>query len=577
MAAPHTRSRPGFVKHLVGVAIAALAAAALSQGLGTPAAAAASVSGIHVAGNQLVNSAGSVVTLHGVDRSGTEYMCVQNNGIFDGPSDATSVAAMASWGINAVRIPLNEDCWRGIDGVAAAYSGAAYQSAVEAYVSLLHQYGMYAILDLQWTAPGAVEATYQENLPDYSNSVPFWASVAGAFKNDPATIFDLFNEPNNIGIVGCVAGAPAGCQTAVAESAAGNGEGAIWWCAYAGTGCITNQNSAEFGDWQIASMQDMIDAVRGVGASNVVMVGADQFANDPSQWLASVPTDPDHQLAMSFHVYNFNYPCVDVSCWNSELLPIAAQYPIITGEIGESDGSASFIDTYMTWAGSHGVSYLAWTWDTWGCGGAAVLISDYSGTACSGFGAGYQAHLASLAGSPIPSSTPTSTAKPTATPTSTPKPTATPTSTPKPTAAPTSTPKPTATPTPTPTPNPSSTPTATPKPSASPSATPKPGHGPSPTATPRPGRTPPSKGHTRGSGLPTSGHSSTGHTPPSTATLADRTTAAQITTSPATLALGSAAAILLSIVVLGLLAGGPFRRQLTLRRQLRLPWRHNGA
>jgi hypothetical protein len=339
MAAPPPRTRRGFVKHLVGVAIATLAAAGLSQGLGAPAAAAASVSGIHISGNQLVNSAGSVVTLHGVDRSGTEYMCVQNDGIFDGPSDAASVAAMASWGINAVRIPLNEDCWLGIDGVAAAYSGAAYQSAVEAYVSLLHRYGMYAILDLQWTAPGAVEATYQENLPDYTNSVPFWASVATAFKSDPATIFDLFNEPNNIGIVGCVAGAPAGCATAVSEAAAGNGEGAIWWCAYAGTGCITNQNSAKFGDWQIASMQDMIDAVRGAGASNVAMVGADQYANDPSQWLASVPTDPDHQLAMSFHVYNFNYPCVTVSCWNSELLPIAAQYPIITGEIGESDGT----------------------------------------------------------------------------------------------------------------------------------------------------------------------------------------------------------------------------------------------
>jgi endoglucanase len=99
---------------------------------------------------------------------------------------------------------------------------------------------------------------------------------------------------------------------------------------------------------------------------------------------------------MSFHVYNFNDVCVTVSCWNSELLPIAAKYPIITGEIGESDGTASFLDTFMTWADSHEVSYLAWTWDTWGCGDVAVLISDYSGTACPGFGAGYQRHLAPL-------------------------------------------------------------------------------------------------------------------------------------------------------------------------------------
>jgi hypothetical protein len=348
---------------------------------------------VRISGHQLVNSAGSVVTLHGVDRSGTEYMCVQGGGIFDGPSDATSVAAMASWGINAVRIPLNEDCWLGIDG--ANPGGTAYQTAIESYVALLHAAGMYAILDLQWTAPGSTEATAQENLPDYGNAVPFWASVATAFKGDPATIFDLFNEPNNEGFSGCIASAPQpACDNAVAEANASN-EAGDWWCYDTGTGCITSAGSYP-ASTQVASMQDMIDAVRGAGASNVVMVGADQFANDPSQWLASVPTDPDHQLAMSFHVYNFNDVCVTVSCWNRELLPIAAQHPIITGEIGESDGSASFIDTYMTWADSHGVSYLAWTWDTWGCGDVAVLISDYSGTACSGFGAGYQAHLASL-------------------------------------------------------------------------------------------------------------------------------------------------------------------------------------
>jgi endoglucanase len=454
---------------LTALAVAALGLFALGS---SNRVSAAPLPGLSVSGNHLVNASGQTVVLHGVDRSGTEYMCVQGGGIFDGPSDATSVAAMASWGINAVRIPLNEDCWLGING--ANPGGAIYQSAIEAYVTLLHSAGIYAILDLQWTAPGSVEATYQENMADYSNSVPFWASVGAAFKNDPATLFDLFNEPNNIGIVGCVAGAPAGCATAVAESAAGNGEGAFWWCAYVGTGCITNQNSAKFGNWQIASMQDMLTAVRGAGASNVVMVGADQFANDPSAWLANVPVDPDHQLAMSFHVYNFNYPCVSLACWNSELLPIAASYPIISGEIGESDGSASFIDGYMAWADANGVSYLAWTWDTWGCGDSAVLISSYTGTACAGYGAGYQAHLATLAGStPTPTSTPTAT--PTSGPTSTPTPSLpTPTPTSTPTAVPT--PTPTAVPTATPTPRPTSTPrpTATPRPSATPTPTPTP-------------------------------------------------------------------------------------------------------
>jgi len=63
---------------------------------------------LHVAGNRLVNSRGRPVLLHGVNRSGTEFLCVQGHGIFDGPTDQASISAMKAWGINAVRIPLNE-------------------------------------------------------------------------------------------------------------------------------------------------------------------------------------------------------------------------------------------------------------------------------------------------------------------------------------------------------------------------------------------------------------------------------------------------------------------------------------
>ena len=59
-------------------------------------------------------------------------------------------------------------------------------------------------------------------------------------------------------------------------------------------------------------------------------------------------------------------------------------------------GFEGFIDNYMTWADPLHVSYLAWTWDTWGCSGGQALISDYSGTACSPYGSDYQQHLASL-------------------------------------------------------------------------------------------------------------------------------------------------------------------------------------
>jgi hypothetical protein len=54
----------------------------------------------------------------------------------------------------------------------------------------------------------------------------------------------------------------------------------------------------------------------------------------------------------------------------------------------------------MAWADAKGMSYLAWTWNTWGCGRSPVLISNFDGTPCQTFGSGYRDHLA--AGSPPP-------------------------------------------------------------------------------------------------------------------------------------------------------------------------------
>lgn len=94
----------------VVILVAALAAGVVYVGRATPRADAAATLSVKVQGNSLLDGSGNPVRLVGVDRSGTEYACAQGWGIFDGPSDATSIAAMAAWHTNAVRVPLNEDC-----------------------------------------------------------------------------------------------------------------------------------------------------------------------------------------------------------------------------------------------------------------------------------------------------------------------------------------------------------------------------------------------------------------------------------------------------------------------------------
>jgi endoglucanase len=318
-----------------------------------------------VVGNHLVDGNGKTIVLRGVNRSGGEYGCVQWGGTFDGPSDDASAAAIASWHTNIVRMGLNEDCWLGINGEpTGGLTAAQYQSDIKSFVKVLHNHGLAVILELHWTAPGGYQATSQEAMPDADHSPAFWTSVANSFKGDPGTVFDLFNEPTNVD----------------------------WNCWQ--NGCATSGRVGGRGTWQAAGMQSLVDAVRGTGATNVIMLGGLQYANDLTGWLSHQPNDPLHQTAASFHVYDFN-ACNSVSCWNAQVAPVAGAVPVVSGEIGESDNSANFINSYMGWADPKGMGYTAWVWDTWGCGGN-VLISNYNGTACNGYGSGYQTHLVGL-------------------------------------------------------------------------------------------------------------------------------------------------------------------------------------
>lgn len=120
------------------------------------------------------------------------------------------------------------------------------------------------------------------------------------------------------------------------------------------------------------------------------------YSNDLSGWLEHKPTDPAGNLAAAWHVYNFNV-CSTSSCWDAQLAPVAAEVPLVAGEIGENTCSHGFIDSVMKWLDAHQASYLGWTWNTWNCASGPALISSYDGTPTA-FGAGLRDHLAALAG-----------------------------------------------------------------------------------------------------------------------------------------------------------------------------------
>jgi Cellulase (glycosyl hydrolase family 5) len=378
---------------------------------------------LHVSGGVIVDGQGNTVQFHGADETGSQTNCAYQAGgsagdgypgFFDMPNTQAGVNQMLAWKINAVRVPLNEDCWLGINGL--PYGGSTssdYQSAIAQFVSLLTTNGLSVILDLHWAGPGADQTNPslgQIPMADADHAVTFWSSVASEFKSNGSVIFDLYNEPN-ITDWGCwVSGAAASASCAQASGSA----------------------------YAVAGMATMLQAVRNAGATNIAILGGLAYAQDFSKWVASVQSIPTlpapldgisiDNVAASWHAYDFNSaytqcpsqynqpPYSAQSCATAQQFAtssgitgvLSAGFPVVIGEMGISAFSTStasnfssaqlsvlqgWLDGLMTYMEGQKQGYLAWSWDL---DQNPVLITDFStGAPTPYFGATYQKHLQS--------------------------------------------------------------------------------------------------------------------------------------------------------------------------------------
>ncbi|MDX1676184.1 MAG: cellulase family glycosylhydrolase, partial [Longimicrobiales bacterium] len=303
---------------------------------------------IDVLGPVLVNGQGERIRLRGVNRSGTEYMCVQGHGIFDGPVDDAAIEAMVSWEINVVRVPLNAQCWLGVNGIDPASSGQAYRDSIAAFVYRLNDHGLVAILDLHWSAPDTVLADGQRPMPDRDHVPAFWAQVAKRFGGNRSVVLDLFNEPHPDG---------------------NSDSPEAWRCWRDGGTCAGL-------DYQAAGMRELVDTVRAAGAENVILLAGVRYASSLLRWLEYAPDDPLDRLAASWHVYSFS-GCSTRHCWDTQIDPVTDAVPVVLGEFGQDDGGSDFVTGLMDWMDARDGNYLAWVWNVWGS--PLDLIRSYNG------------------------------------------------------------------------------------------------------------------------------------------------------------------------------------------------------
>jgi hypothetical protein len=364
-----------------------------------------------VEGNSLVDSTGAPLRLLGVDVSGTQDACIQDKGFGYGPMNASEAQSIAAWHANVARVALNEDCWLGINGDPSEYAGSIYQAAIEQWVHTLNDAGLVVILELFSAAPGTNPATGQWPMADADHSITFWSQVSAAFANDPSIMFDLFNEPFIGGF----------------HPTQANWDCWLTGCTTSFTACTpTDNDPCRVVNYATAGMQQLVDAVRGSGAPQPIMVASLNWAGDPCgvqdtggnggkcDWVAHRPHDPDNQLVDSFHTYNWT-ACANAACWQKDVAAEAAVAPVVATEVGENDCSSSYMDSFMNWADQHNVSYLANSWeppsptDPTTCvpaptinGSPGVnlrLLSNWSGapSTVAPEGADFKAHLGALA------------------------------------------------------------------------------------------------------------------------------------------------------------------------------------
>ena len=327
---------------------------------------------LQVSGNKLVNSQGQTVILRGFSFSSTETRPVQTSTFYE-PIAPTIAGLGARAGANFMRIPLNQAAWLGTV-TNAGISGAPYRSAIVNLVAQVRAYGLYALVDLHWndpqpTASFTPNAAAQQVMANRdatggtTDSRAFWTSVANTFKSDTGVIFDLYNEPHDI----------------------------TWAQWLSGGATQTNYLSDASGtlafSWTTAGMQELLNAVRATGATNVCVANGIGWANALGQdeydttgnpslgWLSHKPTDATGNLMAGCHLYSGQpYSSIPATADQpfsttaaAAVLTVAASYPVLIGEYGDKVGSLiPYAPALLEWAERNGLSHAAWTFNNFG-------------------------------------------------------------------------------------------------------------------------------------------------------------------------------------------------------------------
>jgi endoglucanase len=324
-------------------------------------------------GNVIIDGKGRPFFLHGVDRPSLEWDCDGQSLTGHQGIPASDFATIAGWGANAVRLSLNQDYWLSAKGhqVDTAENCPNYVSTVRSAVDEIEAHGMAVILDLHVSDPGnPMLPAGMEDMPDAS-SVLFWQSVAATFGSNWNVFFELFNEPHGVS-----------------------------WSVWQNGGRVTSGGVT----YQAVGMQQLVDAVRGVGVHNLVIVDGPDFG-------ATLQRLPSHLLTGGGIVYAVHpYAGVDGSdpaIWQQRFGFLTADRVVVATEFGDQEpGDTRYDQDILSFFRTHGMGWTAWAW--WNGGYRFPSLVGGAAGDCVDAGCPDESALRAFAGGHVPMLVPTS-------------------------------------------------------------------------------------------------------------------------------------------------------------------------
>lgn len=288
---------------------------------------------LRTSGNRIINSATGVpILLRGINRSGLEYSDPDEQGFLSGASISRAEIQFIvnGWRANIIRLPFNQDfVLRGRNGRTAE----EYQQSLDQLIYWASMFGAYTLLDLQWLDAERIYGGNQNFVAPLPNlqSTELWSTLAGRYKDEPAVLYDLFNEPHD---------------RLLDDPWPLNKPD--------GTTYPASQMRVTMNEWQPWALT-LTAAIRNENPDALIFIGGTNWAYD----LRGMPIEDLENVVYSTHIYPNKG-----SDWDNVFGDLSESVPVFAGEIGgtESPDELDYVRRLLVYLKQREIGFAAWSW-----------------------------------------------------------------------------------------------------------------------------------------------------------------------------------------------------------------------